>query len=293
MAMSPACLARRAALLLVLLPAGCGGTGSSRDAAKTPAPRGSAAPRVTQERIAVAASDGQRIRGLLFRPGGPRRPAGWPAVLYLHGGGADKSDIAPEARLMAGQGVLTVAIDAADVRSALPPASGLRHLRADRALREQTVDDLGRVVRWLAARRDVDRRRIAFEGFSRGAYVGALFAAQRPPVAAFVFVSGGANPDGLQLRSITGTRRAEATAIARSVDPRRALPRAAAAARYLVQFGLRDSIIPRRLLLRFAGAVPRRHRRIEAFQADHPLDEVALARRQRWLSRVLHAHPRR
>ena len=221
--------------------------------------------------------------GLLAVPPGRREPM--PAVLYLHGLGADASDFGAEALLMAARGVVTLCLDAADVRAPRPAMRGVRGLRADLALRRRTAADVKAALAQLASRKDVDPDRIALVGFSRGAATAALVAPRAGPLAVEVYVSGGAGLSTWPGR-LGRVRRADLEAERRlrtAIDPVDDLARAPDRPR-LVQLGGRDDVIARRDLERFARAMPRGAKVERYASAGHPLDFAALKRRLDWLS---------
>lgn len=273
--------------------AGCGGDGDDRREvprdAFGPAPVGVEIGRpdlaqdgpipVREVHFRVDRGASWRARGLLaVPPGGGRRPA----VVYLHGLGADASDFFPEALLMAGRGVVALSVDSADARRRAAASRGVAALRAELAVRQRTVRAVRRAFALLARRRDVDPARLAFVGFSRGAATGALAAARGGPLAAEVYVGAGA---GLSTwpgePSVAGDP--SARAVRNALDPATALAAAPAERPRLVQFGLLDEVIPPVALERFARAVPGRPAIERVAAAGHALDLAAMDRRLRWL----------
>jgi pimeloyl-ACP methyl ester carboxylesterase len=66
--------------------------------------------------------------------------------------------------------------------------------RAESATLLDYAEDVRTVVRWVAARKDVDRQRIAVIGHSEGAWVGMLAAAREGRIAALVTLAGAGSP---------------------------------------------------------------------------------------------------
>lgn len=234
-----------------------------------------------------AAGTQDRATGLLAVPPGKRSPM--PAVLYLHGLGADATDFAPEALLMAACGAVVLCLDSADVQEGRPPLRGLRALREDLARRRSTAADIRAALALLADRSDVDPSRIALVGFSRGAAAGALAARDMTALAAEVYVSGGARLSTWpgRLGDVGASGRVEARRLAAAIDPARALRQSRQTRPRLVQLGTADQVIARRELEDFARAV-QADRRLERYDgAPHALDYTAMRSRLRWLDRTL------
>ncbi len=229
----------------------------------------------------------ERATGLFGAAPGRRGPM--PAVVYLHGWTADSSDFAPEAIFMAAKGAVVLSIDSADVGLAPPRGDPLAAAREDLRRRRLTVARIRAAVAALAARPDVDPKRIAFVGFSRGAAVGALAAARMPQLAAEVYVSGAAGRatwPGAQGPVDAAERSAVARLVA-AADPAAALRQAPRRSRpRLVQFGTRDEVVPQAALRAFAAAVPA-PKRVSIRSRRHALGVPELYERLEWLDRVL------
>ena len=129
--------------------------------------------------ITYAGAKGNRVPAYLFTQ--PNASAA-PAVVFMHWGLGDRHTFYDEAAALADHGVASLLIDAPFVR---PDAS-----EDENADLVQAVADVQRGIDLLAARKDVDRKRIAFAGLSYGAHVGALLAAQEPRLAGLI-LSGG------------------------------------------------------------------------------------------------------
>ncbi len=68
--------------------------------------------------------------------------------------------------------------------------------RAESATLNDYAEDVRTVVRWLAARKDVDNKRIAVIGHAEGAWVGMLAAAREDRIAALVTLAGAGSTGG-------------------------------------------------------------------------------------------------
>lgn len=237
-------------------------------------------------RLVSFASRGATATGLLTIPPGTR--AKMPAVVYLHGLGADSGDFTTESVFMAANGVVTLSLDSADPDPGELPQAGIDGLRADLGARRATQRRILSAIGLLKAHPRVDRDRIALVGFSRGGAVAALAARRAPSLAAEVYVSAGAGLDtwpGRVGELAPGDRR-EAARLVAAIDPARSAAANPHDRPRLVQFGNRDRIIPLASLRRFARAVPR-PKRVRRFEAGHPLSVRALYERIEWLKDIL------
>ncbi len=123
-----------------------------------------------------ASEQGQRVPGLLLKPG--RQRGRLPVVVALHGTGGNKEGQLPLLRRLASEGFVAIAIDgryhgerskagkgSADYSEAM--------LRVYRGAKEypflyDTVWDILRLMDWLETRGDADAARIGMIGFSKG-----------------------------------------------------------------------------------------------------------------------------
>jgi hypothetical protein len=146
-------------------------------------------------RIALDISEegGERVPAVLLLPANERAPA----ALLLHGYGSHKDQMAETVgRALLARGVASLAID-------LP----MHGERADPMEKMATQNPMALVGRWkagqadallaigyLAARREIDRERIALVGYSMGSFLGVEVAARSPRVKALVLAAGGDLP---------------------------------------------------------------------------------------------------
>ena len=140
--------------------------------------------RVALRAVPVAFTSGSaRLMGTLLLPSGSRmRP--YPALVLAHGSEvSDRHSFGPVPYVLAGHGYAVLVFD----KRGTGASSGSWR---DVGL-EPLADDVAAAVRLLAARADVDARRIGIIGFSEGGWVAPLAAARTPLVRFIVTISGG------------------------------------------------------------------------------------------------------
>lgn len=150
--------------------------------------------------------NGEAVPALLLTPSSAADPvARAPAALLLHGYSSRKEDMAgPVGRALLAEGIASLAID-------LP----LHGTRADPVQAQAARNPLGLMQIWraamadarlgieyLAARRDVDRNRLAIVGYSMGSFLSVLLAADDPRLRAVVLAAGGDLPRGTPFAAV-------------------------------------------------------------------------------------------
>ena len=257
-----------AGLALVLLLGSCGGGKPSSFAYDSRAPldfrdqgRANKGYPIAVHDISYASPRGGRVSAYLVLPPG-KGP--FPAVIYAHGSGGNRRDLILPAIWLAARGAVALTVDdpfARDPR--LEQASEARQ----RAALVQDVVDLRRAVDLLQSRPDVDRRRIAFVGFSLGARIGAVVSGAEPRIRAFDLMSGrGASFDVPALDELRAIRHSHA--------------------HFLFQLGRRDEVVPPPQLVALASAAPK-PKTVRWYDAGHELNLAALHDQLVWLSREL------
>jgi pimeloyl-ACP methyl ester carboxylesterase len=112
----------------------------------------------SQQDLTIGMDDGVQIAATLYEPSTAQPPAGYPAVVALHGLGGKRQDLDFLARALAGSfAVLTY-----DARGH-GQSGGLTSIDGPRE-----IADLRQVHDWLAARPEIDRTRIGAWGISLG-----------------------------------------------------------------------------------------------------------------------------
>ena len=233
--------------------------------------------------VSYASPRGGRVSAYLVVPPG-KGP--FPAVLYLHGTGEDRTRLAVPAAWLAARGAVGLAVDSAFERASGPePADPVKRLEHERDLTAQTIVDLRRGVDLLASLPQVDAKRIGFVGYSSGAKLGAILAGVEPRIRAFDLMSGGSAPLASFVAAAPPSLRTPVRRVLGEIDPLRYVRRARPSALFF-QDGLRDTIVPHAQLaaLAAAGSSPKQ---IRWYRADHGLDAQAFRDQLAWLSREL------
>jgi len=223
---------------------------------------------------------GGRVPAFLVVPPG-KGP--FPGVVFLHGASGSRLDFLVTATKLAQRGVVTLTITSPFERGCRPRLpQTIEGLRTTQRLVRQTVVDLRRGIDLLQSRSDVDPKRIGFVGFSRGAQFGAILAAVEPRLKAVDLISGSGEISFN--RAIPEDLRDEAAPIVAAFEPKRFV--AHVRSPLLFQVGLRDELVPRRVLVAFFRAAPP-HREVRWYDAEHDLDERAIRDFFDWFAKRL------
>jgi dienelactone hydrolase len=227
-------------------------------------------------------SSGRRVDGyLVVPPGGGRRPA----VVFVHGSGGDRTELLPQASLLAARGVVTLTITAPSATAQSSATTPGQLLGEMRAVSISDVVAVRRAVDVLASLPFVDRRRIGYLGWSAGARTGALVAAAEPRLRALVLLSAGAAPISAYAAAAPPSLRPRVRRVLGSVDPIRHVARARPGT-LLLEDGRRDAIVPRPALENIVHAAPR-GTLVRWYDAPHQLDRAAYRYAFAWLARKL------
>jgi len=207
--------------------------------------------------VSYESPKGGRVTAYLVLPPG-KGP--FPAVVYAHGSGGNRTDLLLPAVWLAARGAVAITIDDPFARD--PSLETASDARQNAALVQDAVD-LRRAVDLLQSRRYVDPRRIAFVGLSLGARVGAVLSGEEPRIRFFDLMSGRG--------ALLGTSLDELGEIHRSH------------ARFLFQDGLHDEVVPRAQLEALIAAAPKT-KEVRWYDAGHSLDLRAIHDQIRWLA---------
>ena len=136
--------------------------------------------------ISYASPKGGRVTAYLVVPLGKQKCGG---AIFLHGSGANRDQFLPEAITLAKSSIISLLIDSPSARPEPWRKSPYDYLMADRDIRIQSVIDLRRGLDLLLARRDINPKKIAFIGYSKGAEVGGVLAGVENRIRVFVLMA--------------------------------------------------------------------------------------------------------
>jgi uncharacterized protein len=211
------------------------------------------------------------VPGILLLPTSSERV---PAALMLHGYSSRKEDMAgPVGRALLAEGIASLAIDLPlhGTRTDPVQAQAARNPLGMVRLWRQALAEVRLGLRYLEARREVDRDRIALVGYSMGSFLSVLVAADEPRVRAVVLAAGGDLPEGTPF-----------TTAARLVsDPIRAVRRLAGRPLLMVNGRQDRTIRPEQAERLFAAAGEPKE--IRWWDAGHRLPHEASDDAARWL----------
>jgi dienelactone hydrolase len=238
-----------------LLASACGGSNDEPSSASTPFDYDASAPLAYKDKGVINhdyplkvhdvsyTSGGKKVEGLLVVPPG-KGP--FPAVLYLHGSGGDKTQLIGPAAWMAARGVVSMTITMPE--DLIPAdATPTGRLVAERKSAVATVVAARRAVDALQALPQVDDDRIGLVGWSAGARVGAILAGVDRRIEAFDLFSGGAPPVEDYAANVPESLRPAVRRELGAVDPLRWIAQARQST-VLLQDGRKDEVVPRSAL---------------------------------------------
>ena len=241
--------------------------------------------------VTYTSPKGGRVTAYLVVPAVKGPHAG---LVFGHWGPGDRTEFLPEAKLYATAGAVSLLIDYPWVRLA-PWRKKLKFLDApetDHAAFVQAVVDLRRGFDLLAARPDVDAKRLAYVGHSYGAQWGAILSAVDTRLKRAALVGGVPDAESIyrdhdaadlaELRANTPKEKFDAffKAYGRTAAVRY-VPHAAAP--LLFQFANHEQLFDRKAMERYAAAATGA-KTVKWYDAGHDLnDPQALIDRAAWL----------
>ena len=215
------------------------------------------------------------VPAILSIPSGIARS---PAALLLHGYSSRKEVMAgPVGRALLAHGIASLAIDLPLHGTRADPlqAQSARNPLNMMQLWRQGIDDARLGIHYLQARAEIDRSRIAIVGYSMGAFLSVVIAADEPAIRAVVLAAGGDLPQDTPF-----------SAVARMVaDPVRAIRRLDGRPLLMVH-GRRDRTVSPQQALRLFDAA-REPKEIRWWDAGHHLPHEASDHAAAWLRQKL------
>jgi len=234
----------------------------------------------TVRSLTFASPKGGRATALLVVPSGT---GPFPAVLMMPGSNQPPEAFRPMAVELAKRGAIVLVTDQSQTRPGHTPLFAYSVAERDEFV--QTVIDVRRGVDVLAARPDIDPQRLAFWGFSHGAFIGGILAGVERRVGSYVLQSG-AGADYLRNNAPQRLRDSEALsaylATIATIDPDLYIAHASPAAVFL-QNGSLDHTYTAAGVAAWQNAASQ-PKRIATYQADHMLDAAANADALAWLA---------
>jgi dienelactone hydrolase len=201
-----------------------------------------------------------------------------PAMVFIAGSNQRREDIRIEAVGVARRGVIALVLEQSQI--AATRSQIWTFTAQDREEAIQTVVDARRAIDLLASRKDVDRTRIGFYGFSYGAWLGAITTAVDRRVGLVVLRSGGPQILTAIARASGRTLPTGYSTLMATVDQMSYAP--GIAAPVLVQNGSRDTTYTSEQMRdwqeRIGGV-----KTVKNYDAGHGLDGSSLADALDWI----------
>jgi uncharacterized protein len=224
-----------------------------------------------EQRLTYRLNDDHPVPATLLLPEGASRA---PAAVLLHGYSSRKEVMAGTVgRALLARGIATLAIDLPlhGTRSDPLQAQSARNPLALMQLWRQALADARLGLHYLSARADVDARRLAMVGYSMGAFLSVVLAADEPLVRAVVLAAGGDLPQGTPF-----------AAVARMVADPLAAVRRLNGRPLLMVHGRRDTTVRPEQAQRLFDAAGE-PKELQWWDAGHHLPPEASARAADWL----------
>jgi dienelactone hydrolase len=233
----------------------------------------------TVRSITFTSPRGGRANALLIVPIGV---GPFPAVVMMPGSNQPPATFRPNALELAKRGAIVLVADQSQTRPGHTPLYSFTAVERDEFV--QTAIDVRRGVDVLVERTDVDPRRLAFWGFSHGAFIGGILAGVERRIASYVLQSGG----GADYLRANAPQRLREPALSSylagiaAIDPDLYIAHAAPSAVFL-QNGSLDKTYTAAGVAAWQEAASE-PKKIATYQTDHTLDAEATADALAWLA---------
>jgi predicted esterase len=230
--------------------------------------------------FSYASPRGGRVSALLVLPPRARGDGPFPAVIYMHGAGRDRTELLPLAVALANKGF--VALTLSSPRTA-QPKGGIEGVRQFRDFYVHDAVNVRRAVDVLRSLPQVRDRPLGYVGFSYGAILGGIVSGIDHRIRAFDLMSGGANIGGAT--GVPPQYRKEVEKLLDSINPGLYVGKAAPSHLFF-QDGRHDEVAPRRSLVALYEAASE-PKRIRWYDAGHTLNAKAVDDQLAWLQKEL------
>jgi hypothetical protein len=225
--------------------------------------------------FSYASPRGGRVSALLVLPPRSRGDGPFPAVIYMHGAGRDRTELLPLAVALANKGFVALTLSSPRVQ----PKGGIEGVRQFRDFYAHDVVNVRRAVDVLRSLPQVRSRPLGYVGFSYGAILGGIVSGVDHRIRAFDLMSGGANVGSSA--GVPPQYRKEVAELLDSIDPGLYVDQAAPSHLFF-QDGLHDDVAPRRSLVALYQ-VASEPKRIHWYDAGHTLNAKAVDDQLAWL----------
>jgi hypothetical protein len=225
--------------------------------------------------FSYASPRGGRVSALLVLPPRSRGDGPFPAVIYMHGAGRDRTELLPFAVALANKGFVSLTLSSPSVQ----PKGGIEGVRQFRDVYAHDGVNVRRAVDVLRSLPQVRDRPLGYVGFSYGAILGGIVSGVDHRIRAFDLMSGGANVGSSA--GVPRQYRKEVTELLDSIDPGLYVDQAAPSHLFF-QDGLHDEVAPRRSLVALYQAASE-PKRIRWYDAGHTLNAKAVDDQLAWL----------
>lgn len=229
--------------------------------------------------LTFASPKGGRANALLFVPAGSGL---FPAVVMMPGSNQAPASFRTTAIEAAKRGAIVLVADQSQTRPGHTPLFSFSTAERDEFV--QTVVDVRRAVDVLTARADVDPQRLAFWGFSHGAFIGGIVTGVERRITSYVLQSGA----GADYLRTTAPQRLQEPALGAylatiaSVEPTLYVAHASPSAVFL-QNGALDRTYTAAGVAAWQAAASE-PKKIATYDADHVLNAAATADAFTWLA---------
>jgi dienelactone hydrolase len=240
--------------------------------------------------ISFVSPKGGRVTSYLVVPPGDGPFA---AILFVHWGQGDRTEFLSEAVRMAERGAVSLLIDGPFVRPDAERGANMLNPERERDQWVKGVVEMRRAIDVLAARKDVDARRIGYVGHSYGATFGGVLAGVEKRIKAYALMGGLPSLTifddpvwGSFWKDYTSEQKQKYAEVIRPIEPVRFVGNSSPAS-LLFQFAYHDRFISEQAAKQFFEAAGQ-PKQIKWYYCSHEFnDPQSPVDRAEWLSQQL------